>query len=706
MNTDTTTINDAGQMPAPTSARVELPTQAAVDAVGIELELGEARLVLAALSRMIGRGHSKSRDKVSQMINGLVACCLVEGIRDGSPFEAAHPELRRYGWRAGATAMRMIGIDHLVLERYWRKARRYATDACLPLHWVLAFVPAEVWPAVLTLIRWGPAMTGERLEDAVFEMAEQPLLVQTRRRKEGATLSAGTINTRVTGLLQLCDELVILNTRASTSRDPGLPLDLLAAWTFKPARPSVEECGAVWAQVDTAGPSLEEVRELLQRLERDLRRARPTLRYWILRRLVLAGLLSVHGQRVEAIHALDVDDYRPAHNFGDGTIGPAIVYYPGKTRAHDEPHILAVPEELARWIEMWIEYTGRRIGQPNSPMWPNRKPKVRRPILRLNASAFARLVSGHQANDGTGSLPLIRRGEDRYIGYNAHSYRHTCYSLMRRAGARAKRMQAAEYVVQTADDFARSVVGHDLVRGMGDVYRDIEGQQQHLARVAIGYAWDDLRHHPDAFGPDPEAINAACERVEFLTSELDELRNQLRQLEARQRTLTAARLRLAGDALAAAALESNSLVFELSAVQSLIAATSSYLDEARHDLERAREEVVAITHLDGDDYQERRTQAFTRAHAALAAATPAVALTVRDVAAVLGTTTQTVNAWIRNGFPRGRCPIWYEGAWTTGATGVRSIDLRAVDQAALTPIQRQRLLVMQLRLQHQVADAA
>jgi hypothetical protein len=68
-------------------------------------------------------------------------------------------------------------------------------------------------------------------------MAERCLFVLTRRREPGATLSAGTINTRITGVLQLCDELVKLNARASTSRDPGLPLDLLAPWTVQTRPP-------------------------------------------------------------------------------------------------------------------------------------------------------------------------------------------------------------------------------------------------------------------------------------------------------------------------------------------------------------------------------------------------------------------------------------------------------------------------------------
>src|SRR5689334_11341233 len=110
VNTD----NNSGLVPAPTSARAELPTQAAVDAAGINLELAEARLVLAVISGFIGSGHSKSRDKVSQMEHGLIACCHVHGFRDGLPISAEHTELQRYGFRSGATAMRMLGIDHLV----------------------------------------------------------------------------------------------------------------------------------------------------------------------------------------------------------------------------------------------------------------------------------------------------------------------------------------------------------------------------------------------------------------------------------------------------------------------------------------------------------------------------------------------------------------------------------------------------------------
>jgi hypothetical protein len=129
---------------------------------------------------------------------------------------------------------------------------------------------------------------------------------------------------------------------------------------------------------------------------------------------------AAHARRATMI-ALDVSDYIPCYRFSDGEQGPALVYRPAKGRPADELHVLALPGELALWLEEWISYTGRAIGE-YSPLWPSRKPKPGLPVKRINASAFSRTISGHAAKDGTGSLPLLRRGADRYHGYNPHSY--------------------------------------------------------------------------------------------------------------------------------------------------------------------------------------------------------------------------------------------------------------------------------------------
>ena len=689
--------NNNNTVPGPTSARGELPTIEAVRALGLSMELDEARLVLTCLSRVIASGRSKSREKVAQMNRGVLACCRVEGVRDGEPVSAAHPELSEFGWPAGQTALRKLGIDHLLLERYWARARTRASDASLPLNWVLAFVPAPLWSAVLTVIRWGPAEAGMRLEDAVIDLAQRPLATRSRRRSEDATLSAGTINTRITGIHHLFSALVELRARALTSSNSGLSLELLEPWSSKPERPDLDLCGAKWAQIDTSGPSFDEARRLLTRLDAEVRAAPRHSRYHRLRRRAIAALLLAHGPRVEALRMLNVADYLPEHNFGDGEVGPAVVYRPGKTRAANERHVLALPAEAAAWLEEWIRYTGRELGQAGSPMWPHRKPKQGQPILRLNASAFARTISGHQATDGTGSTPLLQRGEDPYIGYNPHAYRHTAYQIARRAGAQAKLEDPHSYAHVSPDDFAAAVVGHDLVRSVGDIYRDLN--PEHLARIAIGYAWSDLRVQPTQLGPDLAAIEEACERVELLNAALAELTVELGETERRQGVIVRESAKLAGDELEAARLQSNTLVFELAGLQSEVAMTRSRLELARLDLEHALENDVVHEGETDDSHAERLEEMSARARAALAADILAGddQLSVRELSRIVGTTEKTINSWVRNGFPARRQPLWEDGAWTADARGIRALPVVCLKRESLTPIQRERLLLTQLR---------
>ena len=397
-------------IPTPTTARLELASPEVVRELGLDLGLDEARLVLTCLSHVIATGRSKTRDKVSQMMAGLIACCRVESVRDGEVIVAAHPDLPLGGGPAGATALRRLGIDHRVVERYWARARTRSTDACLPVAWVLAFVPAQFWRPVLSVVEWGPSEAALRLEDAVIELAQQPIATRNRRRPAGALLSAGTINTRITGVHQLFSVLVELRGRALASRNSGLPIALLEPWVAKPARPDPEMCGAEWARVDTSGPSLEEARGLLQRRHEEVENAPTQSRYLRLRRRLIAGLLLAHGPRVEALRQLNVDDYVPSYRFSDGEQGPALIYRPGKTRPADETHALALPQELAGWLEEWLAYTGRNIGESDSPLWPARKPKLGVVVELINASAFARTISGHAATDGSGSVPLLQRG--------------------------------------------------------------------------------------------------------------------------------------------------------------------------------------------------------------------------------------------------------------------------------------------------------
>ena len=72
-------------------------------------------------------------------------------------------------------------------------------------------------------------------------------------------------------------------------------------------------------------------------------------------------------------------------------------------------------------------------------------------------------------------------------------------------------------------------------------------------------------------------------------------------------------------------------------------------------------------------------------------------LTVKDVAGILGTTTQTVNAWIRNGSPKMRPPLWTADTWCADSSGRRTLRLQHLNEDALSPIQNERLHLAQLR---------
>lgn len=245
------TINTHRDHPrlAATAARNELPGPDVLGLHGIDLQLEEARLVLVALSWVIAGSKSKTADNVSQMTSALAACCRVEAYRDGELVPAAHRDLPT-GWPAGRTALRRLSIERTDIESYWVRARTRSADACLPLAWVLSFVPAPLWTAVLTVIRWGPSEAAIRLEDAVIELAQQPVARATRRRAAGLPISAGTIRTRVTALHQLFRALVELRTRSLTRSNSGLSVSLLEPWIARPERPDLERCGARPARLE------------------------------------------------------------------------------------------------------------------------------------------------------------------------------------------------------------------------------------------------------------------------------------------------------------------------------------------------------------------------------------------------------------------------------------------------------------------------
>ena len=142
------------------------------------------------------------------MMNVLATACAIEVVHDGEHEPAPHPELVARTWPNASAVFRRLGIDASTLEEYWREARHRSSDACYPLEWLLAFFPSPLWPAVATLIAWGPERTGVRLEQATMALAKQTTVKKRRRRAKGSPLAYGTVDAWVSALMNLLDELV------------------------------------------------------------------------------------------------------------------------------------------------------------------------------------------------------------------------------------------------------------------------------------------------------------------------------------------------------------------------------------------------------------------------------------------------------------------------------------------------------------------
>ena len=686
-------------MPAPTRASRELPNADCLGELGITgLTLAQAQLVLAALSLFIAKGRSKSRSRVNVATSLLVAACQTEVARDGRFEPAALPDLPTDGWPQGKTAFAALGIDHELLAEYWRLAKNRADDACLPLEWVLAFAPAALWPAVWQLICWGPREAGVRCEEALIVLARTPIRFATRRRPAEATLAKGTLESRMDGLWGLMQALIDLRGKLADSENPTLNLELLSRWTSKPERIDLDACGAKEARLDTAGPPIAECRERLQRYYREWQQAAPQRRYRKFRRVLLTAILPLYAPREDALRLVDVSDYLPDYLFRDGQRGPALRLYPGKTIDSDQPHILPLPAELARWIEEWIIFTGRHVGQTGQPLWPGNQPKPGKPVKRISVSGFYAAIAGRPGTNGHGSsYALVPRADNPFEGFNPHAYRHTGYQSAKRAGERVKAADPYAFGNVDSEDFARAVCGHDLNQSVSDTYNNL--RQAELARAAIEYAWQDLWSGGKRYGLDPQEIVDARHHFDTLTAGVAALDRELRLLHQKQTQLVNRSGALVGDQLHAALIESNRLASEMNLKTTDLTRLTDRQEQARQRLEQALTTDVALP----DDLDPAQHQALLAAALNQGAERPvdeglplADHYTVSDLTEIFDVKEQTINRWYRHGAPTGQQP-WNPDGWIDEGPRKKRLQADALNLDALTEPQRKRSVTVRQR---------
>jgi hypothetical protein len=688
-------------LPTPRRAASELPDQQTLEAAGINLDLETARLVLAALSRQAGRGRSKTRTNLYNTIMGLVFLGRQPIERNGETEPAPFPDLPLDRWPQGREVLRHLGITNRQLEAYFRAARQRADDACLPLEWALAFYPAAIWPMIAKLIEWGPERVGLRMEWAATTMAETTTQRNRRRRAAGEPLSDTVSNHYIGGVWQLMDVLLELRSIATTS--PVLPLGMLDAWTTKPKRIDARAYGARPAGIDNSGPSLETCTERLKVLQTQARVTTQRDGYLKRRRALFMALVCMFGPRADAFLRSRVEDYLPSHRYPDGTSGPALRIFPAKSWDPDEAHYLPLPDQVARWVEDWITFTGRRFGQPDEPLFPNRKPKPGRPGKFLTSHGLYSAIAGASQKGGTGSYALLPRGDDPFLGFHPQAFRHTALQLAVRAASNLQRDDPTFFPHVHPQEFGKAIVGHALITEIGGIYRDLD--RQLLCRAVVDemwrLLWDEgvLRR-----GPDPDRVRRAREQRDALRVTVDGLHATILDLDAKAEQATGRNGGRDSQRRLELQLKAAEYRLDAHARRDDLRRLSESLDHAEREFTQAQTMLVPIAdHVSDSEYARRLAEALGQPEQATAP-TPALVLAdevpVKDVADLFGTTPQGINRWRKKGFPKHRPLPWHGGedAWHDHTQKDRRLRRSAINTQALTPDQEHRLQEILIRI--------
>lgn len=684
---------DETRLPTPRRACEELPSEAHVRELGIDLGLEQARTVACLLSRFLGRGHSQSRSNLKAMMNALAASCAVRVVHDGDVDPPPHPGAAETAWPDALSVFRRLDLSATDVESYWREARNASSDACFPVDWLLAFFPAPLWPLVATLISWGPDRTRVRLEQTAMALAKRKTTRGRRRRAIGAPLAAGTIDAWLTALMGLLAELVTLRSTLVASRRPALPIDLVQAWVAVPPRPSLREAGVRRSGQDNSGPSLEEVRGALHHLARDYE-ANTTYPYRRLRRLILLAIFALLGPRANALRTASVADFKPDVVGPDGIRRDVLMIRPGKTWDPDDVHSLPLPSEVGVWIREWIQVTEREIGE-DSPLFPGKKPKPGLSLVPLSSVGFYAAVAGTKNGD-QGSRALIPLNGDPYLGHRPHALRHTAQQLIQRAAVELKAENPGAFDHLTPEDFSRAVLAHTLTRTTADVYRDLDRSK--LTFLVVDKAWEILWGHGGVrTGVDPQAIQEARERVEALRRVIQALEGESRRFVRLQGDLTLRARKLQADQLTQALIESNGAAAQLDDCARQLVTLRENLAEAEAAFEEASTRAVPLPDsLSDKEHQRLVDAAMGQAKDAdsLDDALLADTLLVSDLAEVWATTEQTINRWSRNGFPDNRPAAWDNDAWVVDGPRKKRLPVDALNAAILTGPQKERLLAL------------
>ncbi len=481
--------------------------------------------------------------------------------------------------------------------------------------------------------------------------------------------------------------------------NPSLDIAIIDAWTRKPKRINSAALGARESGQNNSGPSIEDCAKRLRELALEARTGHP--QYLRQRRRLLLSLLCLYGVRADALRTLRVEDYIPTHRFSNGTTGPALRIFPGKSWHRDQPHHLPLAPHPATWIEQWITFTGREVGDIDQPLFPNRNPTTATtPVTYLGQANFYAAIAGN-TKDKWGCRALLPTGEDPHIGWHPHAYRHTAYQLAIRAAIAYQKDHPDRYPHVHPEEFAKALLGHKLGGTVSATYRDLN--REALSVAIVPYMWDVL-YGDGALrrGPDPTRIHAAREHHDTLQTTIAALQADLANNEAAAQNL-GKRAQASRDPQRQLALYA-----QATHISDTARGQRDALDHYQRDLGAARAELALAQEtlvplpdgLTDGDYQALLADALGTPTQTSPEAEPSILaeeITIPDAAEVWDTTPQAIRRWIRDGSPRGRPPTWADDAWHFYTKKDKRLRVARIHTQHLTRQQLQRLHHVQER---------
>jgi hypothetical protein len=666
-------------------------------------------------------------------------------VQNGKPQGPIHSHGLEDRVPAGATVLRMLGVTAYEVRETLKAGKGYA-DRCLPLSWVLAFVPACYWPAVYSIISYGPAV-----EVFAQEAAETLAATPTRRRdhrRAGETINGQPMISRsfIRGCLRplwaLFDALKDIRKDLGTVAALERPLDrkLLRKWRYVPDRIDLSDIKMAEPKVGAPTVPQQRLQDALNTRHAKIENRPGRLPKGELCDLVILATLPVLGERGHAFVNARVGDIDPECQWPDGIQRPSITLYPGKTRDSDESFTRPLPRRAWGYMRAWIGWNKWDLGMTDQPLFPGVGGDRSLAGLTVRVGGAWRGVGG---NNRTALIPL--RGEpiignipkvgrrvnydwgvpidangwpkdepvnNPYRGYPPHSYRKACHLAVGSVHALMTRhdMMPPDLTGIPAKYFKKVITTHALGKDVDAVYDDIPGLADLMLATIIqpleDYLWTGTIEaigeavRDSRYGPDVEAIRSAYEQVRAAerafgasSSELERLHADTERLQDAKRAAVEIESKLAiSDELEAVAARISRLKDQL------LQLGIHGLPSAKQALAEAHETSVLIPEGVTTEEHDAAVRAATGQSAQPKRQVPttmADSLNFGRVARFLGVTDASIRQYYQRmldgGAPRRlnrilRSGLPFDEVWDPKRPKYdRRLLVRAIDRDALTP---------------------